>query len=127
MTNKAELTEQAEALGIEVDSKMSAATLQKKINTALGEIDDVEPEFSHPTVSADEKRVTIICAESEIDKRPVVVGINGRNYVMQRGKPVSVPLSVIEVLNHATRKVWNDKMDDFSTVPRYPYQVVSAQ
>jgi hypothetical protein len=125
--SKSELAEQAEALGIEFDSKMSAAALQKKINAALGEIDDVEPEVVNAKTFAKEERITIICAESEMDKRPVVVGVNGRNFVMQRGKPVSVPLSVIEVLNHATKTVWDDKMTEYSKVPRYPYQVVAAQ
>jgi len=120
-----ELEEQAELLNITVAANETDASLRKKIATALGEISDEAPALSHPSVAKDEKRVTIIVNKSEIDKQPVVVGVNGKNYVMKRGERVSVPLSVIEVLNNATKLTWDTDMKEYAEVPRYPYQLVA--
>ena len=122
--SREELKEQAELLGVKFDSKMADKTLRGKIQAKLGEPVD-EPELSHKSVENDETRVTIILNESDIDKQPVVVGVNGKNYVMQRGKPVAVPLAVIEVLNNAKKVVWNMAMDEHHSVMRYPYQMVA--
>ena len=122
--SREELKEQAELLGVKFDSKMADKTLRSKIQAKLGEPVD-EPELSHKSVESDETRVTIILNESDTDKQPVVVGVNGKNYVMKRGKPVAVPLAVIEVLNNAKKVVWNMAMDEHHSVMRYPYQMVA--
>lgn len=121
---RSELMEQAQLLGLSVESKISTPNLLKKIKMALGEPVE-EPDVAHESVKSlkQDERVTIIVAESETDKQPVVVGVNGRNYVMKRGEPVSVPLSVIEVLNNATKKVWDAKFETYKTVPFYPYRL----
>lgn len=120
--SREELKEQAELLGLDVSGKESTDTLKRRIASKLGEPVD-EPELAHASVATDEERITIILNESEADKQPVVVGVNGRNYVMQRGKPVSVPKSVLEVLNHAYRTVWDGTMSEYNEVMRYPYRV----
>lgn len=123
--NREQLEEQADLLGIKVTANTKDATLIKKIELALGETDEEEVELSHPTVKEDSDRITIIVAESRDTKQPAVVGVNGRNYVMQRGKPVSVPKAVVDILNNAVQRVWDDKMASYTDVPRYPYQLVS--
>ena len=37
-------------------------------------------------------------------KNPVFVGINGKNYLVERGKQVQVPQCVAEVLNHSAEQ-----------------------
>lgn len=117
-----ELKEQAELLGVDVSGKESTDILRRKVQVKLGEPVE-EPEISHPSVANDEERITIILNESESDKQPVVVGINGKNYVMKRGIPVDVPKSVLEVLNNARRLVWDGQMSQYNSVMRYPYRV----
>lgn len=118
------LKEQAELLGVKFDSKTADKTLRNKIQAKLGEpVEEVE--LSHASVKKDESRITIILNESDIDKQPVVVGLNGRNFVMKRGKPVAVPAEVIEILNNAKKVVWNMDMNEHHSVMRYPYQVVA--
>lgn len=122
--NREELKEQAELLGVKFDSKASDKALRNKISAKLGEPVD-EPELSHSSVATSDEKITIVMAESERDKQPVVVAVNGRNYIMNRGKPVSVPPSVIEVLNHAVKTVWDEEMKQSHQVMRYPYQIVA--
>ena len=119
-----ELKEQAEILGVAFPNNIKEETLRKKIQEKLGEPED-EPALAHPTVKSNGERVTIIINESETDKQPVTVGVNGRNYVMQRGKPVSVPMAVVEILNHAVKQVWDAEMKGYSKVMRYPYSVAA--
>ncbi|MCA9367296.1 hypothetical protein KC887_03490 [Candidatus Kaiserbacteria bacterium] len=123
--SRTDLEEQAELLTIAFTANDTDATLRKKIATALGEISEEAPALSHPSVAKDEKRVTIIVNKSETDKQPVVVGVNGKNYVMKRGEPVSVPLAVVEILNNATKLAWDSEMTEYAEVPRYPYQLVA--
>lgn len=120
-----ELKEYAGMLGVSYAANIGREKLIIKIQEALGEPAAEEPELSHSSVAKDENRITIVVGESETDKQPVVVAVNGRNYVMQRGKEVSVPPSVIEVLNNAKKTVWNSEMTNYSRVLRYPYQVVA--
>lgn len=119
-----ELKDYADLLGVTYAANIGEEKLRAKIQSALGEAVE-EPEVSHSSVSSDEERITIIVGESETDKQPVQVAVNGRNYIMKRGKEVSVPKSVIEVLNHAVKQTWDSEMKGYSSVMRYPYQVVA--
>lgn len=48
-----------------------------------------------------EKMVKIKLPLTRAEKEDVFVGVNGRTYLIQRGKEVSVPASVAEVLQHS--------------------------
>lgn len=122
--SREELIEQADLIGVSYAANIGIEKLRIKIQEALGEATE-EPELAHATVAKDEDRITIIIGESETDKQPVVVAINGRNYIMHRGKEVAVPASVIEALNHAVKLTWNSTMEEYSKVMRYPYQIVA--
>lgn len=123
--SREELDELAETLGIKANGNTKDDTLRARIREQLGEPTD-EPEPSHAVMKSvpKEERITIIINESDTDKQPVQVGLNGRSFVMQRGKPVSVPKGVIEILNHAVKTVWNSDMSGYTDVKRYPYTVV---
>lgn len=87
-----------------------------------------EPKLKAPPKKGDKtvekERVTIIVQASEKDKLPATVGVNGRNYVMQRGKEVSVPLSVVEVLKNAKQEIFDPETLASHEALTYPFQVV---
>lgn len=118
-----ELKEQAELLGISFSEKERTEVLKQKIKVALGDVDDREEVFAHKATARDEERISIVLNESDTDKQPVQVGVNGRLFVIKRGVKVSVPMSVIEVLNNAQRLVWDGQMKEYNRVMRYPYRV----
>lgn len=122
--SREELIEQADLIGVTYANNIGDDKLRQKIQTALGVAVD-EPELSHKSLEKTEDRITIVINESETDMQPVVVGLNGKNFVMKRGKEVSVPLGVVEILNHAVRLAWDSKMEQYSRVMCYPYQVVA--
>lgn len=48
----------------------------------------------------EEKKVTIRLPLTRKEKNDVLVGVNGKNYLIKRGVDVEVPESVAEVLKH---------------------------
>lgn len=119
--NLDELKDVATTLEIKFAANIGEETLRNKIREVLGEAVE-EPEISHASVKDDDERVTIIINESENDKQPVQVLVNGKSYVMKRGKPVSVPPCVIEVLKNATKVSWDSEMKEYTKVERYPFR-----
>lgn len=119
-----ELDELAETLNIKSNGTMKDETVRQKIRDQLGE--PSEPaENGHAVVEslpADEK-LTIVLNDSETDKWPVQVYLNGRSYIMQRNRPVTVPKAVVEILNHAVKTVWDSEMKSYTKVQRYPYRL----
>ncbi len=123
---KAELCETADALGIMYEEAATKAELLSAITAIVNGASD-EPQLEQATAGPTRKgedRVKIVIAESERDKQPVQVGVNGTTYLIKRGAEVSVPKSVVEVLKHATQKRWNQDMTEYATVLRYNFQVV---
>lgn len=121
-----ELKDQAELLGVKFDGRTSEELLKKRIQEKLGEPTEDLVDISLMKADETESRITIIINENERDKQPVPVGVNGKTYLIQRGKKVAVPPAVIEVLNHAEKEVWSSDMDESHKVLRYPYQVVAG-
>lgn len=117
-----ELKELAVTLDVTHAVNIGEDALRKKLQAKLGEPVE-EPELAHPSVKDDEDRVTIIIAENEKDKQAVPVGLNGKTYLIQRGKPVSIPKDVLAILNNAQQMVWDGSMKKYAKVPRYPYTV----
>lgn len=121
----AELKESADILGIEYTSKVSKGELLSAIKAMVdGASDEEQVVETVGEVVKGEKRITIEIAENENDTQKVPVGVNGRIYLIQRGVPVSVPESVVEVLNNATVHKWDSEMKKRTSVPSYPYRVV---
>ena len=71
----------------------------KKTETAVQETKAVEKD----TMDTQEKDTEVIhlFKDSQRYKAPVFVGVNGVNYMIQRGVDVEVPPEVAEVLEHS--------------------------
>jgi len=73
----------------------------------------------------EEKRINIIISEDDKDAQPVQVGVNGRMFVIKRGIKVAVPVSVVEVLEHAIKTVYpTGDLSNPRDVLQYPFQRV---
>lgn len=121
--SREDLEAQAELLGVKFRANASDETIRKAVKEALGEPVEDAPAAS-PRKIPENERITIIINKSETDKQPVTVIVNGHSYVMKRGEKVSVPVEVLEVLNHAQRDSWDSEMKESQSVMRFPYQVV---
>lgn len=76
-----------------------------------------------------ERMFTIILEESDgIPPTGQFVGINGRSYVIRPGEEVTVPESVLEVLNDAVASVprtdGNGNVVDYRDKQRLPYRLI---
>lgn len=115
-----ELKEQARVLGIDLKNLSSSDSIREKIYSVIG-----HPAVAEAPVSkAKEGWPVVIIAESETDKQPVFVGVDGKSYRIRRGEKVSVPPEVIEALNHAKQLI-PLKDGTIKEVPAYPFQVVA--
>ncbi|WP_043530470.1 hypothetical protein [Litchfieldella xinjiangensis] len=132
--NTAEMTrEQLEAtandLGVKFQSNIGDDTLRSRIDEALGTPNPTgsatKPANEQPKGSAQQTKPAkrkIIVATHDQDKQPVQVFVNGRSYIIERGKEVVVPVSVVEVLRNAVQDVYDPKTMKKSHVMAYPYQ-----
>lgn len=132
--NTAEMTrEQLEQTATELSIKFQANTgddtLRARIDEALGNPPTTPPKDEgagkQPTAKAkkaEPKKRKIIVATHDQDKQPVQVGVNGRMYVIERGKEVVVPASVVEVLRNAVQDVYDPKTMKKTHVMAYPFQ-----
>lgn len=123
-----ELDAAAADLGVTYPANAKDDTLRKAIKAKLGEApapDDAKAtRDSAPGESKKARRFKIIVATHDQDKQPVQVGVNGRNYVIQRGKEVTVPESVVEVLRNAVQHQFDPKTMEETKVMAYPFQVM---
>ena len=72
-------------------------------------------------------RILIPSGRSKHEQCPVSVGVNGRAYLIERGKEVAVPESVVHVLTLAVELspvVEGERVTGFQSVPRYPVQIL---
>lgn len=72
-------------------------------------------------------RIMISAGRGKHEQCPVPVGVNGRAYLIERGKEVDVPESVLHVLNLAVEQapvLEGERVMGFRSVPRYPVQVL---
>ncbi|TDX29102.1 hypothetical protein DFO67_108146 [Modicisalibacter xianhensis] len=119
----------ASDLGIKVSANMKDETLVAKIQEALGEAPPAATQHgpvnpAAPGEGEKSKRYRIIVATHDQDKQPVQVGVNGRPYVIQRGKEVIVPESVVEVLRNAVQHVYDPVTMEENQVMAYPFQIL---
>lgn len=139
--DRSTLEQVAEDAGIKYQANTGDDTLRKRIKEALGEIEPGDgitgaptPQNSATPTSADEnkaeapgekakaKRYRVIVATHDQDKQPVQVGVNGRTYVIERGKEVVVPESVVEVLTNAVQHQYDPATMKETRVMAYPFQ-----
>lgn len=123
-----ELEAAAADLGIKVQANTKDETLRMNIKEKLG---DAQPpgttnanSDTAPSESKKARRFEIIVSTHDQDKQPVQVGVNGRSYVIERGKKVIVPESVVEVLNNAVQHQYDPKTMEETRVMAYPFQTV---
>ena len=72
-------------------------------------------------LTGNRKTITIFTGEGDAGREDVFVGVNGVSFQIKRGKPVEVPIEVVEVLKNAiTTKYENGEAID---IPRYAFSV----
>ncbi|MBH8578791.1 hypothetical protein [Bisbaumannia pacifica] len=131
----------ANDLGVQFKANIGDDSLRARIKQQLGQPADNEggaaagsagptpdnaasTDQAAPGESKRTKRFKIIVATHDQDKQPVQVGVNGRNYVIERGKEVAVPESVVEVLRNAVQAQYDPKTMEETKVMAYPFQVL---
>lgn len=117
----AELKEQAKVLGVTHAPNISEEKLRERLAETLGE--NVQAPASVAKTSNKSKFIKININESDTDKQPVFVGLNGRSYVIKRGEDVVVPRAVAEILETACTKKYDAKTMEHRMVPRFPFSV----
>lgn len=129
--NTAEMTREdlesaANDLAIGFQGNTKDDTLRKKIDESLGSpsLDKPGDAGTAPQSARKEKRFEIIVATHERDKQPAQVSVNGRLYLIERGKKVIVPESVVKVLQTAVRDVYDPATMAKSEIMSYPFQTV---
>lgn len=125
--SREELEATAKDLGIRIAHNAKDETVREKIGEALGETTGATPESavaSQPDDNGMQKRFEIIIATHDQDKQPVPIGVNGKTWLVQRGKKVIVPESVVEVLRNAIQFQYDPKTMERSEIQSYPFQIV---
>lgn len=129
------LLKRAAELGLTIASSTRTDIIRAKIKQTLGEPlaeDKIDEEVKADLMPAMNKKeavdpamkpVTLTIEESDATNSPVVVTLNGRNYVMQRGMEVTVPQAVVEILDHATIGKVDRKTGEVREIRRFPYHV----
>lgn len=114
-----ELKEQAKILGVDLKGAASTDTIRDRIYSVLGQPteDKVEPKVKSGWVK-------ILIAESETDKQPVFVGVDGNSFRIRRGEAVSVPQKVVNALKDAIQRI-PQKDGTIREIPTYPFQIVA--
>lgn len=115
----------ADDMGIRVSGNAKDDTIRAKLKEQLGEApapDIAESSAAAaPGESKKSKRFDITVHTDKDDKQPVQVGVNGRTYVITRGKKVTVPESVIEVLNNAVQVQYDPETMEQHEIQSYPF------
>lgn len=117
------LEQVADDMGVKYQSNTGDDTLRKRIKEKLGDTGSADTQEAAPKKPKG-KRYEIIVATDNQDKQPVFVGVNGRNYVIQRGKKVTVPAAVVNVLSTAVQDVYDPESMEKHPVQSYPFQII---
>lgn len=105
-----------------------AARTGKENTTSVVGVDDE----GHEVNAFGERMFTIILEESDgIPPTGQFVGVNGRSYMIRPGEEVTVPESVLEVLNDAVSSVpqtdGNGNVVNYRDKQRLPYRLVTKR
>lgn len=85
------------AAGKNASEKIKA---KQEVSGKLNDMVDVRDELNA------QKKVKITIPSTELERDPVVVGINGYVFQIKRDEPVEVPQSVLNVLNDAKMTIY---------------------
>ncbi|MGQ7248288.1 hypothetical protein ACUN9Y_13255 [Halomonas sp. V046] len=120
--NRDQLEAVAKDLDISFQGNTKDDTLRKKIDEALGNPAPIASNDNPaPAAPSQSKRFEITVHTHERDKQPVQVGVNGRMYVIERGKKVVVPEAVVRVLETAVRVTHDPESMEPREVHSYPF------
>mgnify|MGYP000479304397 CR=1 FL=1 len=72
-------------------------------------------------ITGSRKSITIFTGEGDAGREDVFVGVNGFSFKIKRGKPVEVPVEVVEVLNNAVTTKYEN--GEAIHIPRYAFAV----
>nr|DAI95299.1 MAG TPA: hypothetical protein [Bacteriophage sp.] len=90
-------------------NEQEAAAVQKDLNSSTHEAGDqeVNKEMSgeRQKRSGEEKVTFRLFKDNDKYKAPVFVGVNGTGYLVERGKDVTMPKSVYEVLKNSEEQL----------------------
>jgi len=114
----------ATTLGLSFSPQIGLVKLKERIALELdGDTSNGEP--------IKEVRIKIIIHKTENDSgaNNVPISVNGRTFLINRGEEVSVPESVVDVLNNAVREIfkYNDDTGEMASkeVQAYPFSIIS--
>lgn len=126
MTHK-ELLEQADVLGVEGAADMAEEDLRTALASQLEGGTRKKPATRKRAKASGDPFadiVRIVVEESDTDRQPVYVGVNGKSYRIKRGVEVDVPRPVANVLLSAKQRVRNPDGTD-REVSTYPTRIVT--
>lgn len=127
------------SLGLEVNLRMGADKIRATMATSGYAKDYIEVDEPEPTVAkaaeapvAPRKMVTINIPHQSGPggKEAVKVGVNGKGYLIARGKDVEIPIEVLGALKNAETTVFdrgpNGEPINPTSVPRHPFTLVKG-
>lgn len=115
----------ASTLGAETpDTKAQEAAKEQETKTAKAAVgkEALDKGLQAQGFSGKRETITLAAARDENEQDFVFVSINSVGFQIPRGKPVSVPVEVLNVLDDAVQTVY-DKAGQPRQVPRHAYQV----
>ncbi len=124
---KADLLRYAtETLGMEIAETVNLDELRVLVRRELGEVPDapVAAVAAPSGVNKSKELATILIPKDKMDKQRVQVFYNHHPYIIERGKEVTVPRGVLEILNNAMTGHLDPETNEIMDVLRFPYQVV---
>ena len=129
--SKAELVSYANlTYGLNVNSRLAKHDLvQAILKSSMQYAGNNQIEIDANTLKPGYARIKINKTELNKQGRPVIVGLNGKQYSLPVGPEISVPLPLVEILNNAVQFQYEaDPANDNDLVRRevhaYPFTVL---
>lgn len=113
----------AKAAQLEAVAKEKSAQLEEQVARQ-------EERIARQIAQQRKVRIVIPSGRDAHERCPVPVGLNGREFLIERDKEVDVPQGVLDVLNLAVATVAHIRGDgdfvntDFHKAPRFPVRVI---
>ena len=121
---------EAEARAAKEEKEAAEAKLKEQSDALDAEVSRQEEAIRRQLRSQRKVRIVIASGKDPQDRCPVTVGVNGREYLIVRDKPVDVPQGVLDVLDLAVEQV-PEEVDEggqiriiFQPAQRFSYRVL---